>query len=313
MSIRNNSGANPAPQVGHRGLMADMARWGVVFAPETGEGEGESPANNRIQAALDAKEKKDAEDAKNLKKEPEPVAAGKSPADDKTAAEAAAEAAAEMARLRAQLEQLGNLTPDELKSLRDAKAVADKAAADKAAADLAAEQDRLKKEGNWEALRQAMTEEHTRQVQAANEELTTLRGTVAAQAKEISDLLIGRSFNDSGFLANETVMTPAKARIIYGPHFEIEAGKIVPYDQPRGSTNRKPLVDAKGSPLAFDEAIKRIVEVDPDRDSLLKAKVKPGAGVAPSGAKAPPLAAIAPRGIAGIQAALEAKKAQRAA
>jgi hypothetical protein len=39
-------------------------------------------------------------------------------------------------------------------------------------------------------------------------------------------------------------------------------------------------VDASGTPLSFDEAFKKIIEADPEKDFLLKSKVKVGAGSA---------------------------------
>ncbi|MCY1309996.1 hypothetical protein D9M70_601460 [compost metagenome] len=73
-------------------------------------------------------------------------------------------------------------------------------------------------------------------------------------------------------------MTPSKARVIYGQHFDLVDGKVVGYDKPRGAANRTALVDSLGEPVQFEEALRKIVEADPDKDHLLKAKVKPGAG-----------------------------------
>ncbi len=53
---------------------------------------------------------------------------------------------------------------------------------------------------------------------------------------------------------------------------------MVGYDKPRGAQNRTALVDQYGNAIAFDHAMRKIVEADPEKDHLLRSKVKPGAG-----------------------------------
>ena len=52
---------------------------------------------------------------------------------------------------------------------------------------------------------------------------------------------------------------------------------MVGYDKPRGSAGRAQLVDQLGNPVAFEDAMRKIIEADPDKDSLLRSKVKQGA------------------------------------
>ncbi|HHJ4449796.1 TPA: hypothetical protein ACQJMR_005500, partial [Raoultella ornithinolytica] len=74
------------------------------------------------------------------------------------------------------------------------------------------------------------------------------------------------------------LMTPAKARVIYGSHFEIgEDGQVVGYDKPAGAKDRAVLVDGQGNPLAFESAIERILRADPEADALLRSEAKQGA------------------------------------
>ena len=74
-------------------------------------------------------------------------------------------------------------------------------------------------------------------------------------------------------------MTPAKARVIYGSHFEVgEDGNVVGYDKPAGQKERAVLVDGEGKPLPFEAAIERILRADPEADALLRSEAKQGAG-----------------------------------
>jgi hypothetical protein len=38
------------------------------------------------------------------------------------------------------------------------------------------------------------------------------------------------------------------------------------------------LVDSKGEPLVFDVALAKLVDADPDKDTLIKSKLRAGAG-----------------------------------
>ena len=68
---------------------------------------------------------------------------------------------------------------------------------------------------------------------------------------------------------------------------------------------REPLVTSSGEPLSFDEAMKRIIEADPDRERLLRSKSKAGSGAMPSPGKTQNANADAPGfGVNRISAAL---------
>lgn len=95
--------------------------------------------------------------------------------------------------------------------------------------------------------------------------------------RSISELTVGSAFAQSQFIRDELALTPSKTRVVYGNHFEFVDGKVVAFDKPAGAANRTPLVDAQGEPLAFEAALKKIVDADPDRDQLLRSKMKQGA------------------------------------
>jgi TolA-binding protein len=140
----------------------------------------------------------------------------------------------------------------------------------------------LEKRGEWDRLKQQMAEQHKKELDQLRAELATpvteLTERLTKREREIHELTIGRNFSESNFIRDDLTLTPSKARVIYGAHFELQDGRVVAYDKPAGSTERTPLVDANGDPLQFDKALEKLVELDPDRDNLLKSKMRSGAG-----------------------------------
>jgi hypothetical protein len=132
--------------------------------------------------------------------------------------------------------------------------------------------------GEYDRLVAQMAERHQTEQAALNGRLSEAQNTVAALQKDIAELTVGSAFSNSGFVANDLTLTPAKARVIYGTHFEYKDGKVVGYDKPVGASERTLLVSSTGEALSFDEALRALVDKDPDRDRLLRAKARPGAG-----------------------------------
>lgn len=141
----------------------------------------------------------------------------------------------------------------------------------------AAETAQLEAKGEWDRLKQRMAEEHTAQTKALEQKLADAQAQLEGRNKAINELTIGTQFGQSSFIAQELVIPPAKARVVYGDHFDLVDGKVVGYDKPRGASNRTALVDQTGEPIPFDTALRKIVEADPDKDHLLKSKLRPGA------------------------------------
>lgn len=141
-----------------------------------------------------------------------------------------------------------------------------------------AEEKQLEAKGDYERLKQRMAEEHGKEVSSLKAQLEAMQSQVAKANGTISDLTVGTQFGQSQFIAGELTLTPAKARVIYGDYFDVEDGKVVGYDKPRGAANRTALVDQYGSAVPFDLALQKIVEADPEKDHLLKSKIKSGAG-----------------------------------
>ena len=144
------------------------------------------------------------------------------------------------------------------------------------------EHQELEKRGEWDKLKSQMVEAHTKELDTVKGESTTkvqtLESELTNMQKQIHELTIGRSFSESPFIREGLTLTPSKARVIYGGHFELQDGKVVAYDKPVGSADRTMLINGDGNPLEFDKAIEKLVELDPDRDNLLRSKMKSGSG-----------------------------------
>lgn len=160
-------------------------------------------------------------------------------------------------------EALGDLDVDEVKQLIEAKKTAEK--------------EELEKKGEYERLTERMNKEHQKQLDAATEELNTVKSQLEAANAQIEELTLGNSFANSRFVREESTLPPSIARTTFGAYFEREDGKIVGYDKPRGEKNRTPIVDSKGEPKSFDEALQEIYTIHPDSETLFKSKRKPGA------------------------------------
>ncbi|MFW6855378.1 DUF6651 domain-containing protein [Burkholderia gladioli] len=181
--------------------------------------------------------------------------------------------------LSAQLDELGGL--DTLRSLVQSQKDAETRA--------------LEEKGEWDRLKERMAGEHKSAVKSLEDTVADLRNQIAARDGQIVELSIGTQFSQSGFIANELTLTPSKARVIYGEHFDLKDGVVVGYDKPRGAATRTALIDGSGEPLAFEAALKKIVDADPDRDHVIKAKMKPGAGSATTVASSTARAHVAAR------------------
>lgn len=159
--------------------------------------------------------------------------------------------------------------------------------ADKAAADTK----QLEEKGDWERLKTRMGEEHAKDLKAALDRAQNFEGDLSKANNTINDLTIGTKFGQSLFITDELILTPAKARVIYADNFDLVDGEVVGFDKPRSAANRTALVDGSGNPVAFDAALRKIIEADPEKDQLLKSKVKPGASSASQKGSAAALAA----------------------
>lgn len=189
----------------------------------------------------------------------------------------------------ARLKEFEGIDPAAVRELLAAQAEADQKAAEKA--------------GDFERAKTMMIDAHKTETTKLNDKIAELNDLLKGAQTTINDLTIGAAFTNSAFIADELVLPPAKARRIYGAHFEIEDGNVVGYDKPKGAAERTKLVGGTGETLSFTEALKKLVDADPDRDTLLKSKLKTGASSKTESEKATPKTAEL-RGVARIAEAL---------
>jgi hypothetical protein len=172
-----------------------------------------------------------------------------------------------------------------------------------------AEDAKLAAAGEWDRLKQNMATENAKALKLVQDQLDAANAALTLKSKTINQMSIGQQFSNSKFIADELVLTPGKARVVYGDYFDVqEDGSVVGYDKPRGAEKRTAIVDAAGNPKAFDDVLRTLVEGDSDRDALLKSKAKAGAG---SDSKKPTGSASSNQdvtGVAKISAALLAMK-----
>jgi hypothetical protein len=141
-----------------------------------------------------------------------------------------------------------------------------------------AEEKALEAKGDWDRLKGRMAEEHGKEVKTLQDQIAALTAKLNNTEGTIKDLSIGTQFSQSKFISEELTLTPAKTRVIYGDYFDVEDGKVVGYDKPRGAANRTAIVDQYGNTVDFEGALRKIIEADPEKDHLLKSKMKQGAG-----------------------------------
>lgn len=144
-----------------------------------------------------------------------------------------------------------------------------------------AEKKDLESKGDFERLKKMMAEEHAAELKKITDESSSLKDLVSQANSKIDELTIGNQFESSKFITEKLVLTPAKTRIIYGKHFSMEDGSLVGYDKPDGAKDRTKLVDGSGNPLGFDSAMQKLIEADPDNETMVRSEIKPGSNSNP--------------------------------
>lgn len=139
----------------------------------------------------------------------------------------------------------------------------------------------LERRGEFDRVKEQMKEAHSTEMKTIRTSLEGERDALKAQLEaatsQINELTIGRAFSDSSFVRENLTLTPAKARVVFGSHFELQDGNVVAYDKPAGTAGRTVLVNGSGEPLSFDLAIEKIVKADSDADYLIRSHMKQGA------------------------------------
>jgi TolA-binding protein len=147
---------------------------------------------------------------------------------------------------------------------------------------------KLEEKGEYDRLVQQMAQRHATELEAVRAEASSAKQATGTLQQQIAELTVGTAFSNSAFVKESLTLTPSKARVIYGSHFEFKDGKVVGYDKPVGASERTPLVDGSGNALGFDAALKHLIEIDPDKEQLIRSTVKPGSGSGTQPAKGKP-------------------------
>lgn len=169
----------------------------------------------------------------------------------------------EVEAVKAQLARFDGIDPDAIRAMLDQQKEA--------------ETKRLEAAGEWDRLKKQMADENAKKLDAASQEIANANNMVKQLTGQIAELTIGASFNSSPFVKDELLIPPSKVRALFGAHFETKDGAVVAYDKPAGNPERTVLVDSSGEPLGFEDALKRIIDADPDGKALMRAKIKQGA------------------------------------
>lgn len=204
------------------------------------------------------------------------------------------DAKSQLEQLKEKLNQFDGINVDEVKTLLKERQEA--------------ETKELEKKGEWDRLKANLVEQYEAAKAALEGRINELQAELANKDSSINGLTVGSAFSASKFIAEEMTLTPAKAQIIYGPHFEFVDGKMVGYDKPKGSASRTQLIDAQGEPLSFEAALMKLVDLDVDKDHLIRSKAKPGANSGGDDKSAGDIGSKTVFGTSRISAALAKKK-----
>jgi hypothetical protein len=149
-----------------------------------------------------------------------------------------------------------------------------------------AETKELERKGEYERLLAKQKEKAEALLEAERNRIKEMEGKLTTAMQAVDELSLGNAFANSKFIQDKLALTPNKTRALYATHFEVEDGRLVAYDKPRGTPNRTPLINTAGESLSFDEAIEEIINSDPDKEYLLRVETRSGAGSKGSNVKA---------------------------
>lgn len=172
------------------------------------------------------------------------------------------EAQDEAKEARDKLAAFGDVDPEKVKALLQAEQDAERAA--------------LEAKGEFDRVKEMMATEHSNQIASKDAEIEALKAAAAEKDGVIDKLTIGRSFSDSKFIQDDLILSASKMRALYGDHVGLSDGEVVVYDKPASASDRTIMVDASGKQLSFDEGMKRLVDADPDKDTMIRSKMAPG-------------------------------------
>lgn len=93
-------------------------------------------------------------------------------------------------------------------------------------------------------------------------------------SKQIRELLVDNQFHSSKYIPNDLTLTPRVARKLFGENFKVET--VNNQTLAVGYIGNEPIMSKSniGEYASFDEALRAMVDSDPDRDSYIKVDTK---------------------------------------
>lgn len=264
----------------HRNLIKLLGRAGVYLEANDGEGNdlggGGEPTAEEIAAKAKA-DKEAADKAATDKAEADRLEAEKNkqnPGDGKPS-DAEAKLLKELMALKAKQkaaddelkaykDAAGESKPEELKALIEAKKVAEREA--------------LEKRGEYDRILEQVKTEHAKELETLKTQLAEKDLLLSQKDESLVNLTVGRSFSESAFIREKSLIPASIARKEFGAHVDIVDGAAVVYDKPRGAAERTPLVNADGKPKSFEDGIAALYAAHPEAAAMIRAQGKPGAG-----------------------------------
>lgn len=141
-----------------------------------------------------------------------------------------------------------------------------------------AEEERAKKAGEFETLKKTLTDKQQKELEERDSKITTLsqkfqRTVVRAEFGSVPWLF-------SGSAESKTVLDVDMAIAVLGNYVQVEDDD----QDPRGyrivvkGTDGQTIVDGKGNPAPFAEALSELINSLPNRDRILRGSGKAGSG-----------------------------------
>lgn len=159
------------------------------------------------------------------------------------------------------------VTPEQLQRLQELEAAATKA-----------DEDRKRKEGEFDTLKNQLVDKHTKEIQERDNKLSTL-------SARFQSTLVRAEFG----AASDLFGAHDKARTIFDTDMGVDVlGKYVQVedteDDPRGyrvivkNTKGQPILGKDGNPAPFAAAMLELIESLPNKDRILRGSGKTGSG-----------------------------------
>lgn len=155
--------------------------------------------------------------------------------------------------------------------------------ADLESAHAKAEEERARKAGEFDALRQQMKDRHDGVVKAKDKAIAEEQARASAIDKELNDTLIGLQFAAAQSLfgaQGKTVLLPEIAQAYFAGRVEVQVDektrvRSVVVKDAHGAV----IVDPKsGQPMEFVKAMEEVIDAHPAKNSILRGSGKVGSG-----------------------------------